>query len=186
MFKYTIRLLSVVACLGFVSCSMNKVDMPKGNSKGYSSARLTRLDPNNINKTTAKEDEVNRMIKSSLAANFSANGLSYGQSNAGLVVAYMLIYQEPGMTVSSQQYFGYNNESDKISDIAHMRGAVDSGRPDFFRQAGIVIDVIDSKTNKLVYRSVAKGDVVKGVSSTIRAQRINKAVSQALAPFFSK
>jgi len=42
-----------------------------------------------------------------------------------------------------------------------------------------VIDVIDSRTNKLVYRNFTAGDVA-------RAARINAAVGQALQPFFGK
>ena len=180
MFRNSLRIISLLACLGFVSCTTS-VDMPKGTSKGYSSARLTMLDPNRSYTTTATEDEVHRMIQSSLSANFTANGLKYGQSNADLVVAYMVVYQEPGMTTESTKYFGYNTDAEKITDIAHKRGVIDSKRPDFFRQAGIVVDIIDSKTNELVYRNFAKGDVVKGVSSATRAQRINAAVTQAVA-----
>ena len=47
-----------------------------------------------------------------------------------------------------------------------------------------VIDVIDSRTNKLVYRNFAKGDVIKGASSGTRTARIDAAVAQALGPFF--
>jgi hypothetical protein len=126
------------------------------------------------------------MINNALAANFRANGLSFGENNAQLIVAYMVIYQEPGMTTQSTKYFGGSPDTDKIAEVAHMRGAVESGRPDFFRQAGIVVDVIDASTSKLLYRNFAKGDVVKGVSSSTRAQRINIAVTEALAPFFRK
>ena len=65
-------------------------------------------------------------------------------------------------------------------------GALENQRPDFFRQAGVVVDVIDSRTNKLVYRNFAKGDVVMNVSATTRAARIDAAVGEALAPFFGK
>ena len=157
MVKNALRILSIAACFGFVSCSSNKVDMPKGTSKGYSSARLTILDPNDTSTSSATEKQVHRMIQNSLSANFAANGLSYGQSNSDLVVAYMIIYQEPGMTTQSTKYFGFNRESEKISEIAHMRGAVENDRPDFFRQAGIVVDIIDSRTNKLVYRNFSQG-----------------------------
>ena len=88
------------------------------------------------------------------------------------------------MTATYPNYFGYGRSADEIADLAHTRGVLDSKRPDFFRQAGIVIDVIDSRTNKLVYRGFSKGDVVKNASAGTRAARIDAAVAQGLAPFF--
>jgi hypothetical protein len=96
----------------------------------------------------------------------------------------MVIYQEPGMTARHDEYFGYGRDSDAISDLAHTRGALENQRPDFFRQAGMIIDVIDSHTNQLVYRGFAKNDVMKGASASTRAARIDAAVGQALASFF--
>ncbi|MGC6465641.1 MAG: DUF4136 domain-containing protein [Akkermansiaceae bacterium] len=187
MLKNALCFLSVVSCLGFVSCtSTGGVDMPKGTGKGYTAARLPVLDPNYTVPTSAREDQVHKMIQNSLKANFKANGMGFGQSNSDLIVAYMVIYQELGMTTRSTKYFGNNADTERIAEVAHLKGAVDTGRPDFFQQAGIIVDVMDARTNKLIYRNVAKGDVVKGVSDSTRAQRINGAVTQALAPFFRK
>jgi hypothetical protein len=48
------------------------------------------------------------------------------------------------------------------------------------------VDVIDSGTNKLVYRNFAAGDVVTGASDRTRSARIDTVVGQALQPFFEK
>jgi hypothetical protein len=42
------------------------------------------------------------------------------------------------------------------------------------------------RTHKLVYRNIAKGDVIKGASPGTRAARIDAAVGQAVAPFFGR
>jgi hypothetical protein len=175
-------LAAAITCLGFVSCSTN-VDMPKGTSKGYTSARLIQRDPNLPAPSTAIEKQVHGMIQKSLSKQFAAKGMAYGKSNADLVVAYMVIYQEPGMTADYREYFGYGRNADDIATLAHNRGALGS-RPEYFRQAGIVVDVVDSRTNKLIYRNFAKNDVVKGAADSARAARIDAAVAQALAPFF--
>jgi hypothetical protein len=49
-----------------------------------------------------------------------------------------------------------------------------------------VIDVIDSRTNKLVYRNYAVGDVVRGATDSVRTSRIDAAVAEAIGPFFGK
>lgn len=158
--------------------------MPKGTSKGYHSARLIQRDPGARAITDATEKQVHGMIQKSIAGQFAAKGLSYGKSGSDLAVAYMVVYQEPGMTATYDEYFGYGRDSGTITDLAHIRGALDNKRPDYFRQAGIVIDVIDARTHELVFRNFAKGDVIKGASPSTRAARIDAAVAQALAPFF--
>lgn len=183
MFMTPSRILIAIAALGLASCSTN-VEMPKGTSKGYTSARLIQRDPAGPAVTGATEKQVHGMIQNSISKQFTSKGMAYGRGNADLVVAYMVIYQEPGMTSSYETYFGYGRDAGQISDLAHTRGALENQRPDYFRQAGVVIDVIDSRTNKLVYRNFAKGDVIKGASSGTRAARIDAAVARALAPFF--
>lgn len=165
-----------------VSCT-NNVDMPQGTRKHYQSARLIQRDPNLPAPSTAVETQVHGMIQKSIANQFTSRGMSYGGGGSDLVVAYLVIYQEPGMTADYRDYFGYGRNVDEIAAVAHNRGALGS-RPDFFRQAGIVIDVIDSRTNKLVYRGFSKNDVVKGASAGTRSGRIDAAVAEALERFF--
>ncbi|MDP3850447.1 MAG: DUF4136 domain-containing protein [Luteolibacter sp.] len=183
MSKTSFRILLAAACLGFVSCSSN-VDMPKGGSKGYTSARLIQRDPNLPAITNPTEQQVHRMIQNSLSKQFTSKGLAYGKGGSDLVVAYLVIYQEPGMTADYRDYFGYGRNADDIAVLAHKRGALENERPEFFRQAGILIDVIDARSNKLVYRNFARNDAIKGASPATRAARIDAAVAQALAGFF--
>lgn len=181
LLKKSALLLS--AALLITSCS-SSVDMPKGTSKGYTSARLIQRNPNLPVITNPTEKQVHGMIQKSLARQFTSKGMAYGKGDADLIVAYMVIYQESGMTADYRDYFGYGRDADEIAKVAHYRGVVDNHRPDYFRQVGILIDVIDARTNKLVYRNLAKGDVVKGVSASTRAARIDAAVASALADFF--
>jgi hypothetical protein len=185
MFKTSFRFLIAIAALGFVSCSTH-VDLPKGTSKGYTSARLVQRDPNRPAPTNATEVKVNRMIQQSLAGKFATHGLAFGKSDADLVIAYLVIFQEPGVTTRYDDYFGYGRSADEIGDVAHTRGILKSKRPDYFERAGIVIDVIDSRTNKLVYRNYAVGDVVRGATDSVRTSRIDAAVAEAIGPFFGK
>jgi hypothetical protein len=183
MLKTSLCMMLAAASLLIVSCAPS-VEMPKGTSKGFTSARLIQRDPNRPAITNATEKQVHGMIQNSIAKQFTSKGMTFGSGNAELLVAYMVIYQEPGMTARYDDFFGYGRDADQISDLAHTRGAVENKRPDYFRQAGVVIDVIDARTNKLVFRNFAKGDFVKGASPSTRAARINSAVTEILAPFF--
>jgi hypothetical protein len=185
MFSTISRILIAITALGMISCS-SSVEMPKGTSKGYSSARLIQRDPNGPAITNTTEKQVHGMIQNSIARQFTSRGMSYGKGASDLVIAYLVIYQEPGMTARYTEYFGYGRPADEIADLAHTRGALENKRPDYFRQAGILVDVIDARTNKLVYRNLAKGDVITGASAGTRAARIDAAIAQAMQPFFGQ
>lgn len=183
-----IRLLQSTAVLLFaagflVSCS-NSVDMPKGKRGAYQSARLIQRSPGARTITNPNELQIHGMIQKSLERQFTSRGMAYGNGGADLAVGYLVIYQEPGMTASYDDYFGYGRNSREISDLAHRRGALQSKRPDFFRQAGIVVDIVDVRTGELVFRNFAKGDVFQGASASARAARIDQAVARLVAPFF--
>lgn len=87
------RSLVATAALLTISCSPS-IDMPKGTSKGYSSARLVHRGSQSPAITDATEK------------------------------------QEPGMTASHEDYFGYGRNAAEISDIAHIRGSLENKRPD--------------------------------------------------------
>jgi hypothetical protein len=183
----TTRSLFLIAAtaLGLHSCAP-QVDMPKGTSKGYTSARLVQRNPNQKLSSDTNENKINRMIQQSITSSFNSNGLTYGKSPAQLTVAYLVIYQEPGMTKRFDDYFGYGRSGSDIAEVAHSRGVIENKRADYFNRAGIVIDVLDSQSGKLVYRNFTAGDITKGASDSTRSSRIQAAVDSALAPFFGK
>ena len=180
----TLRLLAVAACAAVLSSCSSGVDMPKGNSKGYTSARLVKLSKDSEPITAAREKKAHSLIQSAIKTQFTGKGLSYNQPNADLVVGYMVVYQDNSLTTSFDDYFGYGRDNDKILSKAHKKGVIDGNRPDYFERAGLVVDVIDAKTNKLVFRNVVKGDLVNGPSDVTRSSVVNRAVANALAPFF--
>jgi len=178
-----VRLLSILGLALVLNACSSGVDQPKGSSKGYQSVRFVHRGPNEQAVTDPKENKIHGMIQNSITRQFTSNGLQFN-SGAELVVAYLVIYQDNAMTTYFDAYFGHGRDPDSISDVAHERGVIKGERPDYFERAGIVVDVIDARTNKLVYRSFATGDIVRGNSDGTRAQNINSAVNTALAPFF--
>lgn len=182
---HVIRLLSIAAAAIALNACSSGVDMPGGTSKGYSSARLVAR-KTGAPASTATQAQVHGMIQKSLAAQFTSNGMAYNQPGADLVVGYLVVFQDNAMTTYFDDYFGYGRDPEAISEQAHKKGVIEGTRPDSFERAGIVIDIIDARTNKLVYRDFAAGDIVKGVSDSTRAQRVDNAVQTALASFFRK
>lgn len=177
------RIALAALALAAVSCS--SVEMPKGTSRGYTSARLVTLakaptyDPSIPNQASA-----NRMIQKSLAANFRANNFQVGPGSAELIVGYLVLVQNNYSTLALDDYFGYGRDSQEIVDRAQELGVVKNSRPDAFESGTIVVDVIDAKTNKLVYRGHATRDIYRNNSDSARQALINDAVTEALQGFF--
>ena len=169
---------------GFVlsSCSSG-VDFPDGSSKGYTSARTLKKDPSI--QTTSEENAVHRRIQNALAAEFSSKGLQYGAPNADLIVSYLVIYQDNIMTTFYDAYFGTSGSPEEIAEMAHERGVIDGKRPEAFKRAGLGVSIYDAKTNELIHRDYAAGDIVKGLSDSTRQKRTSEAVAIALRNFFN-
>ena len=179
-----IRIFSVLGLALVLNACSSGLEQPKGTSKGYHGARFVRLDPNAPAITDPTEKKVHRMIQNSITGQFTSNGLQFNTAGADLVVAYLVIYQDNAMTTYFSEYFGSGRNAEEISDLAHERGVIKGQRADYFERAGLVVDVINASTNKLVYRNVWVGDMVRDGSDANAAQRVNAAVNTALAPFF--
>ena len=182
--KTTQLLLASLITALVCSCSSSKIDMPSGNSKGYTSARLIKTSTTTPEQGLEDSESVNRMVQQALASEFRKRGLAVGEANADLLVAYMLIHQTTSSTTMNNDHFGYGRDAEKILSRAHEQGVIKSTSPEEFEQGAIVIDLLDARSNELVFRNYAKRSITEGISDEVRQQRINGIVAEAVAPFF--
>ena len=134
----------------------------------------------------AKEKKVHGIFHKAIKNEFTSHGLSYGKADADLKIAYLVMIQNNAITFHYNDYFGQGRDADKIAEYAHLKGATQSRRDEFFERVIILVDVIDTKTNKLVFRNHYAKDIVDVPSDKVRAQRINAIIKETLTPFFSK
>jgi len=172
-------LLSLLA-ICFSGCTT--VPMPKGSSKGYSTVRF--IAPN---KALGEDEspafiEANRMIKKSIASQMKNHGLQIVERNADLIVAHLIILQDNVSTSYSNQYYGYQNFSDIVT-LAHKKG-MKKHYPEHVQKRALVIDLIDAKTFKLVYRNYALSGTLANLSEQEFQEHINTAVTETLQNFF--
>lgn len=169
------------------SCAPS-IEIPKGTVKGYSSARLIErnleVEVTDDPVALAKEEKVHGMFQKALKNEFSNHGKSYGKADADLKVAYLVMIQNNAITFHYNDYFGKGRDADAIAEYAHLKGATNSKRDEFFERFIILIDVIDTKTGKLVFRNHYTKDIVDVPSDQQRKQRIQTLVKETLAPFF--
>ena len=178
-FRGVVTISLAVLVLG---CSSG-VDTPKGTSKGYASARLMQRAPHLT--PEPKYEPAQKMIREAISGQFRTNGLQMTSGAADLIVAHLVVLQDNAMTTYLDDFYGSGSDAESISDLAHERGVIKSDRRDYFHQAGLVIDVLDARTNELVFRNYVKRDVLpEGTSDSVRRQVISQAVAETLAPFF--
>jgi hypothetical protein len=128
-----------------------------------------------------KRDQIHRLIQTAIATNLTAKGLSRTPAGGDVFLAYLVILGDNVSTTDVNDYFGYGRDSDALMDKAHEKFAIESKNPNQFVAGSLVIDVIDAKTYKLLYRNYAVRQVLRNVPEDVRAERIQAAVDQALA-----
>jgi len=186
--RFTMRL--PITCLILVLSSIltgcTSVDMPKGNSKGYASARLIKDDARPLPQFAQIDADVNGMIQESIGALVRKNGLAFipADGEADIVVTYLLIMQNSIGTTAIDDYFGYGRDVESITAAAHEKWVVKGNSEDDLEVGTLVVDVLESSTRKLVYRGFSHGNIEREISDEERSGRIAGAVEEALQSFF--
>lgn len=160
------------------------VPMPKGSSKGYASVRFVAPNQPVAEDNTPRFIEANRMIKSAITDQMESHGLQVVDQNADLIIAYLIILQDNVSTSYCNQYYGYQDFME-IVDLAFKEG-LKQHYPEKVEKRAIVIDLIDAKTYKLVYRDYALSGSIADLSEENREKAIHAVVANALQAFFAK
>jgi hypothetical protein len=177
-------LLLLLSLAGIIAAltGCQSIDQPKGSSEGYSSFRFIERGSTADGRFEEPSEFRDRTTQSAILDQFGAHGISFEEKDADLLVAYLYIKQDNVSTMAAPTYYG--EEYQDIQSYAHKKGVLKSNSRDTFEVGAIVIDVIDLKTQKLIYRSYAKRDI-KGVTTNAeRDSLIGSAVAEALSGFF--
>ena len=174
----------LVTGLALVLTSCATVDMPQGTGEGYSSVRFVRIDPHVGTDFAESSDQVNDLIQHAITDTFQGQGFEVGTPDADLIVGFLLLIQDNVSTTTIGKHFGYSDDKDKLAALAHKRGVVKGKHAEYYHAGAVVIDLIDAKTNELIYRNFAKRDILRDVTDEQRITRINDAVQEVLEGFF--
>jgi hypothetical protein len=128
-----------------------------------------------------KREQIHKLIQNAITANLAAKDLTRVAGSRNVIVAYLIILGNNVTTTDINDYFGYGRDSEGLLDKAHEKGAIDSKNPNQFTAGTLVIDIIDAKTYKLLYRNYAVRSVLRNAPDDVRAERVQAAVDQALA-----
>lgn len=166
-----------------LGCATPELPLPKGTSKGSHSIRLK--EKSSYQSTPSKYQPGQRRVREAISSQLRSKGLQITSENPELVVAHLVIIQEDATTTALGEYFGSGLETEAIADLAHRRGVVDKKQPEYFQRAGLVIDILDAKTDELIFRNYVIRDILpEGTPDEVRQRLVSEAVQEVLAPFF--
>jgi hypothetical protein len=120
------------------------------------------------------------MIQKAITDNLSARGMSKVDGVGDITVAYLIIVGNNVSTMTINTYFGYGEDATKLAEKAQEKYATDNKNPNYFEAGTLVIDLIDSKTFKLLKRSYVTRPILKSASDDVRQNHIRDAVDEAL------
>jgi hypothetical protein len=120
---------------------------------------------------------VHTAIQEAVAKNLAARGVTQVAKGGDVTVGYLVIVGNNASTASISDYFGYGEDASKLQDKAQSAYA-GSKNPNYFEAGTLVIDVIDSKSFKLLKRGYATRPVIRNLGADARAERIQGAVDE--------
>ena len=173
---------ALLSLLAIFVAGCSTVPMPKGNSKGYSTVRYITPNEPLGNDASPGFVQANRMIKEAVTAQMKKNGLQMVDGKADLIVAHLIILQDNASTSYSNQYYGLQDFFDIVA-LAHKEGTK-KHYPEHVQKRALVIDLIDAKTYKLVYRDYALSGSLANLPEQEKQAYIDSMVGQALQRFF--
>lgn len=128
--------------------------------------------------TNERREEVHKVIQTAIAGQLGQKGLKQAASGGQVQVGYMVIVADNATTATYDEYFGYGRDATALADKAHRLVSKSKSR-NLFEIGAIVIDLVDPRDSKLLYRSIAHMDVTD-ITPANRAERINTLVASCL------
>jgi Domain of unknown function (DUF4136) len=128
---------------------------------------------------TDNRQTIHPVIQSAIAKNLAGRGVSLVPSGGDVTVAYLIIVGNNASTTSINDYFGYGEDAAALHDKANA-AYTGSKNPNFFEAGTLVIDIIDSKSFKLLKRGYATRPVLRNLPDDARAGRIQEVVDEIL------
>ncbi len=171
-----ILLATVAGLLAGCSSTPEKVDRGPISAKTFSFvSRANRPAPG----YTDDRQAVHAMIQEAITKNLSNRGLSKVESGGDVTVAYLVIIGNNASTAAISEYFGYGPDAAALAEKAH-KAYTKSKTPNYFEAGTLVIDLIDSKSYKLLSRHEATRPILRELPANGRAERIEEVVDDIL------
>jgi hypothetical protein len=122
---------------------------------------------------------VHATIQDLITRNLAAKGLTRTASGGDVTVGYLVIVGNNATTTSINEYFDYGGDAAGLHEKA-QKAYTTSKNPNRFEAGTLVIDVVDSKSFKLLARGYATRPVLRELPPDARVARLQEVVDAVL------
>ncbi len=127
-----------------------------------------------------KRREVHAIIQEAIASNLAAKGVRAVADGGDVTVAYLIIVGNNATTAAINDYFGYGPDASVLEDKA-QKAYTQAPERNYFEAGTLLIDVVDSRTQKVLARNYVTRPVLRDPPLEVRKARIGEAVNEVLS-----
>jgi hypothetical protein len=171
-------LILAAGALALAGCSSTPTKVDTGNIRAGTFSFVNRGARPNPGYADNRQP-VHAMIQDAITKNLAARGVTKVAGGGDVTVGYLVIIGNNVSTEAIADYFGYGEGASALHDKAH-KAYTDSKNPNRFDAGTLVIDIIDSRTFKLLKRGYASRPVLQNVPDDVRAARLQEVVDEIL------
>ena len=122
---------------------------------------------------------IHSMIQGAITRSLGSRGLTQVATGGEVTVAYLIITGNNASTASINDFFGYGDDATALHEKAH-KAYTGNKNPNYFEAGTLLIDLIDTKTYKLLKRGYATRPILRELPDDARAARIQEVVDEIL------
>ena len=128
---------------------------------------------------TDNRQPVHAMVQEAITKSLAAKGVTRAATGGDVTVGYLIIVGNNVSTMAIDDYFGYGDAANALQDKAQS-AYTSNKNPNYFEAGTLVIDIIDSKSFKLLKRGYATRPILRNLPDDARQARIQDAVDEIL------
>ena len=126
------------------------------------------------------EQAVHALIQEDITKNLAKRGINHVAAGGDVTVAYLIITGNNVAARTISDYYGYGDDTPDLLDKAHAAYS-SSKNPNYFEAGTLVVDIIDAKTYKVLYRNYVSRPALRNPPAEVRAANIQGAVNEVLS-----
>jgi hypothetical protein len=168
----------LLAGLVFAGCSSAPSRADQGTVKARTFSFIDRGGAPAADFADSRE-QVHRLIQTAITENLAGKGVTKVASGGDITVAYLVIIGNNGSTEAINTYFGYGRDAFALHEKA-QKAYTSSKNPNYFQAGTLLIDIVDSKSFKVLKRSYVTRPLLKNPTLEVRTAHIKEAVDAVL------
>lgn len=179
--KYLRILTSAFALVGallFAGCSSTPTEVDSGALKAKTFSFVGGGVPPKAEFADNRE-QAHALIQKALTDSLTEKGLAGVPTGGDVTVAYLVVVGNNVATESINTYFGYGRDASGLEGKAH-KAYTGNDNPNYFEAGTLVVDLIDTKTFKLLGRHHVTRPLLRNATEEVREANIREAVSAVM------